>query len=153
MTIEARTTVSNQIRNLQLVAGFLSAHKDVPPPTHIDVAGPKPRVQWLLFRLDGSREDDNEQKELARRVVRLIGGAADKAAMDRHFQFSGTWRDVEWSVSVDRPAVCERVVTGVEKVTSMVPDPSAPLVEVESEVEQVEWRCEPLLAESEAVAS
>jgi hypothetical protein len=50
-----------------------------------------------------------------------------------------------------RDQVCERVVTGVETVTREVPDPEAlaavPTVEVTETVEQVEWRCGPLLAE------
>ncbi len=53
-----------------------------------------------------------------------------------------------------RAQVCERVVTGVETVTEEIPDPdyiaAAPRVTQTREVETVEWRCVPLLAESAA---
>lgn len=49
-----------------------------------------------------------------------------------------------------RAAVCERVVTGVVVETEEMPDPdyiaAAPTKTVTREVEQVEWRCEPILA-------
>ncbi len=52
--------------------------------------------------------------------------------------------------SVPREEVCERVVTGTREVTESVPDPEAmkevPIVEVTKTVEDVEWRCRPLLA-------
>jgi hypothetical protein len=51
-----------------------------------------------------------------------------------------------------RNEVCERVVTGVETVTKTVPDPEAlaavPTIEVTEQVEQIEWRCRPLLADN-----
>lgn len=67
------------------------------------------------------------------------------------------WGPVGIHVYAARAAVCERVVTGVETVTKTVPDPEAlaavPTVEVTEEVEQVEWRCHPLLAdEGQAVS-
>jgi hypothetical protein len=47
--------------------------------------------------------------------------------------------------------VCERVVTGTRLETKEVPDPEAlkavPLVTVTETVEDVEWRCMPLLAD------
>lgn len=55
-------------------------------------------------------------------------------------------------VFVEREEICERVVTGTEEVTKEVPDPVAlaavPKVTVTETVEQVEWICRPLLAES-----
>lgn len=55
-----------------------------------------------------------------------------------------------------RAEVCERVVTHVETVTDDVPDPeyiaAAPTVAVERVVETVEWKCAPILAQTEAVA-
>ena len=57
---------------------------------------------------------------------------------------------VKVSVQTDRNEVCKRGVTGTETVTKKVPDPeklaAVPTVEVTEEVEQVEWRCRPLLA-------
>lgn len=49
-----------------------------------------------------------------------------------------------------RDQVCERIVTGTTEVTKEVPDPEAlaavPKVTVTETVEQVEWKCTPLLA-------
>lgn len=54
-----------------------------------------------------------------------------------------------------RSEVCERVVTSTETVTEEVPDPdyiaAAPTKTVTREVEQVEWRCTPILAASDSV--
>jgi hypothetical protein len=55
-------------------------------------------------------------------------------------------------VYTSRDQVCERVVTGTETVTKLVPDPAAPMVEVTEQVEQVEWRCSSLLAAEKASA-
>lgn len=49
-----------------------------------------------------------------------------------------------------RAEVCERVVTGTTTVTEEVPDPdyiaAAPTTTVTREVEQVEWKCTPILS-------
>lgn len=49
-----------------------------------------------------------------------------------------------------RGEVCERIVTGTREVTKEVPDPDAlaavPKVTVTETVEDVEWKCTPLLA-------
>ena len=56
----------------------------------------------------------------------------------------------------NREAVCERVVTGTREVTKEVPDPEAlasvPKVTVTETVEDVEWRCHPILDEAVAGA-
>lgn len=56
---------------------------------------------------------------------------------------------VEVTAFDKREEVCERVVVGTREVTEQVPDPLAllavPLVEVTRTVEDVEWRCRPLL--------
>jgi hypothetical protein len=52
-------------------------------------------------------------------------------------------------VLCDRNEVCEKVVTGTREVTKEVPDPEAlaavPKVTVTETVEDVEWRCHPIL--------
>lgn len=52
-----------------------------------------------------------------------------------------------------RAQVCERVVTGVETVTEEIPDPeylaAAPKITRTREVETVEWKCVPLLAQAD----
>ncbi len=56
---------------------------------------------------------------------------------------------VTLEATFNRSAVCERVVTGTEEVTNLVPDPSVyvPLVEVTETREIVEWVCAPILEE------
>jgi hypothetical protein len=49
---------------------------------------------------------------------------------------------------IAREEVCVRVVTGTRKITKTVPAPDAPTVEITETVEDVEWVCEPLLAEA-----
>jgi hypothetical protein len=49
---------------------------------------------------------------------------------------------------IERDTVCRRVVTGTRTVVKTVPAPDAPTVEVTETVEDVEWQCEPLLAEA-----
>lgn len=67
-----------------------------------------------------------------------------------------TGRPVRIAVRIEREEVCERVVTGTRLETKEVPDPEAlaavPLVTVTETVEDVEWRCLPLLADLTASA-
>lgn len=53
-------------------------------------------------------------------------------------------------VYVNREEICERIVTGTREVSEEVPDPEAlaavPKVTVTKTVEDVEWRCHPILA-------
>jgi hypothetical protein len=67
------------------------------------------------------------------------------------FRAEGALAGLNLRVYAPRGEVCERIVTGVETVTETVPDPEAlaavPTVEVTREVEQIEWRCHPLLAD------
>lgn len=72
--------------------------------------------------------------------------------------YDGRWGSVTVTLSdavkiwayAKREKVCTRVVTGTETVTITVPDPDVvvPTVEIEQTRDIVEWRCEPLLAES-----
>lgn len=66
-----------------------------------------------------------------------------------------TWGPVSLEAFATREQVCERVVVGTKEITEEVPDPEAlaavPKVERTRTEEIVEWRCQPLLAPSEAV--
>lgn len=70
---------------------------------------------------------------------------------DAHYGFRllGAAAGVNLIVYADRQEVCRRVVTGTREVTRTVPDLSVqvPMVEVTETVEDVDWICEPLLAE------
>ncbi len=86
----------------------------------------------------------------AARASLARGGTVSKSYDDKYGNVDVAFGPVQLQVYVNREQVCERVVTGVTKVTETVPDPAllaeVPLVEVTKEVEQVEWRCRPLLA-------
>ena len=75
------------------------------------------------------------------------------AGVDLHFgRPKGYAGKVTLSVRVDRDEICERVVTGTKTVTREVPDPDAPKISVTETVEEVEWRCRPILP-AEAVTA
>lgn len=85
------------------------------------------------------------------RVALRAGATADKLLTDKWGGVVAHFAGLNVEVYADREEVCERVVTGTREVTEQVPDPEAlaavPTVEVTKTVEDVEWRCVPLLAE------
>lgn len=131
------------IAGLRALADLLEAKPDLPTPDTND-------MYWHLFGYTGgSKLDLAAQKAEAARIVRLLGGTIDKYETGDLYRFKRHLHALKLEVIVDRPAVCERVVVSAEVVTKQVPDPNAPLVEVRETVEQVEWRCKPLLADDE----
>lgn len=134
------------IAGLRALADLLETKPDLPlPDTH--------EVYWHLFSGHTTALEHIDlpaQKAEAARIVRLLGGTVDKWETGDLYRFRRHLHGWAAEVVVDRPAVCERVVVSAEVVTKQVPDPNAPLVEVRETVEQVEWRCKPLLAEDEA---
>lgn len=123
------------------VVEFLTKYPNIPPPSNVEI-NPygDATIIWYLF---GDSLD--EQKEKARDIVRTIPGTAVKNGLTDLFEFSGECEGVRWRVLVDRPAVCERVVTSRASITKLVTDPEAPLIETTEIVETVEWICTPLL--------
>lgn len=78
-----------------------------------------------------------------------------KDGSDKYFRLELRFSEVVVvSLVASRAEVCERIVVGTEQVTKTVPDPEllakVPEIEVTETVEQVEWRCRPLLAEGGA---
>lgn len=146
---DSSTAIDTSDERTALVAGLRALANDIessttPLPTH------PPSAEWLIF--GGGDADLAIQKSTAAQVVKDIGGHWEKQKTQGGdlFDFTKDYGGgVTASVVVDRPAVCERVVTGTETVT--VPaKPAQPEQVVEREV--VEWRCEPLLAD-EAVSA
>lgn len=141
------------IAGLRELADTLDAHDDLPLPTL--------SVDWYLFvYADSPREKDEEvlarQRTEAARLVRILG-SADKYVTGNLFRYRhwfGGPDGLESEVIVDRPAVCERVVTGTREVTRLVPrgeDPR-PVDVFTEEVEDVEWRCTSLLGGADDTA-
>lgn len=134
------------IAGLRQLADLLDANPDLPVPTHGDVS-------WLIFSVGSGSETAEKlaaQKAQASVIVRAIPATWHKRDMDTLFQYKAKLRGLGIDVTVERAAVCERVVTSTETVTSHVPDPEAmakvPLVEKTETVETVEWICRPLLS-------
>lgn len=76
-----------------------------------------------------------------------------RAGVDLDFGWPEGYRGrVRLHVSVDREEICERIVIGTREVTEEVPDPeklaAVPKVTVTKTVEEVTWRCHPILAEA-----
>lgn len=143
-------------RNLTALAELLQATPDLPHLPYVTTSTLDGSVsaQWYV---DLHASGWIAQKADAAAIVRALGGHWDKReGHDGKFEYRQNRDGIRLLVQVERAAVCERVVTGTTTVTRTVPDPDAlaavPTVEVTEDVEQVEWRCQPLL-DTGAVAS
>ena len=92
--------------------------------------------------------------------LRVLDGKRDKEVTDSAaygFKLHGQVEGFRVLVYGDREAVCTRVVKGTREVTREVADPEAlaavPTVTVTEIVEDVEWVCEPILADREQVTA
>jgi hypothetical protein len=141
-----RERIEKAAHHARLLADALDAlPAGIPAPTHTNVythaASTGPDIGWLLF---GAERDHDAQKETALAVVRAMGGKWNKNP-GHLFGFRTSRNGVDYHVTVDREAVCRRVVTGTREVTTTVPADDAPTVQVTETVEDVKWVCEPLL--------
>jgi hypothetical protein len=134
------------IDGLRQIADFLAEHPEVPLPyisssTH---TGGETRnaLEIYLWGRD----------EMAT-VARALGQAV-KSTHERlgNFYLTRRFAGIDLVASVPRDEVCQRVVVGTSEVEVEEPDPAAvaalPKVKRVEVVEQVEWRCMPLLADS-----
>lgn len=145
MTSITEDTVRGEyIAGLRALADALEQNADVPTPDYGDSWSP---IRWVI-----ANEQPDEQKAVAQRIVRGLGGTWDKSGRDEFFVFTSKLRGLYVDVLARREAVCRRVVTGTRDVVERVPAPDAPMVEVTKTVEDVEWVCEPLLADHTAKA-
>jgi hypothetical protein len=104
-----------------------------------------PRPVDFNFRLWYLRSDEDRKEvfaDLARRM-----GTLKKAYGDNFMWLKRDFgKHVQMTVSAERSAVCERIVTGTRDVPEHVlPAREETLVEAHTE-EIVEWRCPPILA-------
>lgn len=98
-------------------------------------------------------------REQLQSLARLMG-RAEKDYTDNPvygFKLRGELFGLDVIAYGNREQVCTSVVKGVREVTREVPDPDAlaavPTVTVTETVEDVEWICEPLLAEAPAAVA
>jgi hypothetical protein len=125
------------IAGLRALADLLDQHPDVPTPYHGH------DVELAIF---------TRNKDELITTARALPGKLDKAFDARRdvygFELHGKIHGLQVIVYAHRDQVCHRVVTGTRQVTKTVPAPDAPMVEITETVEDVEWQCEPLLAEA-----
>lgn len=94
---------------------------------------------------------DNARQAIAAftRAALRSGATVDKSMSDKWGGVVARFGSVGVEVFAEREEVCERVVVGTREVTKEVPDPAAlaamPRVTVTETVEDVEWKCRPLL--------
>jgi hypothetical protein len=132
------TTRAGYVAGLRMLADILEADATLPLPVH----GRGLPISWSFWG------DDTAKTEMAR-VARALPGPKTKDYRDTYFYLSVQLSGLNVQLTAMRAAVCERVVTGVREVTVTEPDPNAPTVTRVDTVEDVEWRCSPLLADLE----
>ena len=135
---------ADYIAGLRALADLLESTEELPLPN-------TDTVYWYLF--GSANLTLEEQKTEALRIVRMLPGKQDKETTGDLYRLTGHVRGLQTQVIVERDAVCERVVVGTRTVEVEEPDPEAvaalPKVRRTEVVEQVEWRCHPLLADAE----
>jgi hypothetical protein len=134
------TNRAGYIAGLRMLADILEADDTLPLPVH----GRGLPVSWSFW------DDETAKTEMAR-VARALPGKKTKDYGDTYFRLGGQLSGLNVQLTAMRAAVCERVVTGVREVTVTEPDPDAPTVTRVETVEDVEWRCSPLLADLDEV--
>lgn len=138
-------------RGLRELADWFDAHPEVPLPYFGAHPEPGHYTPTMSIYLSRNIQDEGDPRSNLAVIARAMGNA-QKSANDRTGRMY-VWRNfggIALSASVERAEVCERVVVGATEVPKTVPDPVAlaeiPMIEVIETVEEVEWRCSPLLA-------
>ena len=127
--------------NLRAAADLLEAHPELVQPYVTTNSNGTVNLNWYLTV--GARDLASQKLEAAR-IVTALDGEWEKGGSEKDFNFRQGRGGLSLLVQVDRPAVCERIVTGTEAVT--IPAKEA-VPEQVIERELVEWRCQPLLLE------
>lgn len=128
---------------LRQLADILDNHPEVPLPYQ----GSGPDAARMTFHFLCT---DDPRSEMAA-TRRALGVPMDKNGdRDEYFDLKGNLHGLYFTLTAFRKDVCERVVIGRRKVEVTEPDPGAvaalPKVTRSVTVEDVEWRCSPLLA-------
>lgn len=126
---------------LHQVAAMVESHHDI-----ADVMG------WTLDRLLVPAQTRANVVALTRAGARS-GGVVTKHQSEDWAGSDIRFGPISLHVYAGRGEVCERIVLGTHEETQEVPDPEllaqVPLVTRTVTVEDVEWRCSPLLADEE----
>lgn len=126
--------------DLERLAAFVRAN-----PEYADPIG----YQRFLLYLNPSKDPRTAMADIARRA-RRAGATMRKDVSDKYAGAELRFGELNLYVYADRNQVCERVVVGTREEQVEEPDPEAlaavPKRTVTRVVEDVEWRCTPILA-------
>lgn len=146
------STTSTQHEALRTIADLLAQHPDLPGPyitcgAYNNGTGHYwADVSWQLLN---DPLDEAGQKVAAQEIVRSLGGQWSKVDHGDRMVFRQERDALQLDIVVVREAVCDRVVTGTETVTIPAVEAQPERTEVR---EIVEWRCQPLLADTASAA-
>ncbi|MEU0516613.1 hypothetical protein [Streptosporangium sp. NPDC006007] len=137
------TDRAEYIKGLRALADILEAHPGLPLPYQ----GSSPHYARLTFSDFLISKDPRANMAAARRA---LGVPMEKGDHGEYFDLTGTLHGLYFKLTAFRKDVCERVVTGTREVVIEEPGPASvaalPKVARVQVVEDVEWRCHPLLA-------
>lgn len=142
--MSARTR-DEQLAGIRELADWLEANPAIPIPHSL--TGDSEYAYELIHAAHG-----DDQKAVLAACARAIPGKVTKKVLSADqslFNLTGRLPGgIVIKVLADRDDVCERVVVGTREVTEQVPDPSieVPTITVTKTVEDVEWRCSPVLS-------
>lgn len=129
--------------HIENFAAFLRANPDI-----ADEIGP---VRFLVCATN-SADPKAEMARVIRRGLK-VGATVDKEVNEKFASAYLRFGRISLEVFAQRDQVCERVVIGTHEETLEEPDPEAlaavPTVTKTVTVEDVEWRCQPILAATE----
>ena len=112
---------------LRQLADILDAHPEVPLPYEGTGKSLGKRISFYYL-------GDKDPRAALAAARRAFGVPMEKNdSIDSSFSLTGSLAGLHFALTAEREAVCERVVVGTREV----------------EVEDVEWRCTPLLAADE----
>ncbi|MEV4161437.1 hypothetical protein [Nonomuraea dietziae] len=135
------------VKGLRALADILEAHPEVPLPYD----GSSPDYGRITFSDFLHSKDPRADMAATRRA---LGVPVAKSAREDYFDLHGNLHGLYFTLTAFRSDVCERVVVDRQEIDVEVPDPEAlalvPKVKRTEVVEQVEWRCSPLLTGSAA---
>lgn len=118
---------------LRMLADFLDDNPDIKKPSF--------GTSWsqLIWHMPSKRH----AAELVRALPVSVDKRFDDSYLNLEFQFDG----LHMNAFIARDNVCEKVVTGTETLTRLVPPEGVEMIEEEYEQDIIEWKCsEPLLA-------
>jgi hypothetical protein len=145
------STRTDYIEGLRKLADALENHPEIPLPYE----GSHPQYARMSFHFL-SADDPRAEMSAARRA---LGVPMEKraGADGQYFDLDGNLSGLYFTLVAFRKDVCERVVVATREVEVTEPDPVAvaalPKMTRLVTVEDVEWVCSPLLAETQGGAA